>query len=120
MFAGDAAAEIDALAKDFIARFQHAFDLFSISFIEQQDWVNVAIPRVEHVDDANSVFHAAGDDELKNLRELCSRDDTVLSTVTGTEPPDCAEGLLAALPQQQSLFRGIGLSNFAGTVLMTD
>jgi hypothetical protein len=51
---------------------------------------------------------------LQDLRQLGARHDAVLRAVTGAEPADRAEGLLAALPQQLPLRRRRRLADFPG------
>src|SRR6267378_576563 len=78
--------------------------------------MNVAIAGVKNVRNAQPVFFAGGADEAHNFGDLGARDDAVLSQEIRTEPPNGAEGALAAFPKIHSLLLGLCCSNFAGAI----
>ena len=99
VLAGDAAAEVDALVEDLVARQQDALHLLGVALVEQQDRVDVAVAGVKDVGDAQVVPLADVGDEPQDVRQLGARHDAVLRAVARAEPADRAEGLLAALPE---------------------
>src|SRR4051812_18767256 len=104
MFACHAAAAVEAFGKDLAAGRQHALDLIGVPFVKQQNWMQVAVARMEHVDNSNVVFRAYRADALQNVWQLGSRYDTILRAVARAQSADRAERLLAGLPQLQTFF----------------
>ncbi len=68
MFTCNAAAEVNAGIQDLFAGLHDTFDLFGITFIEQQNRMNVAVTGVKHVDDSQLIATADIDDGLQDLR----------------------------------------------------
>ncbi len=56
VFAGHAAAASDALVQNVGTGGQHAFNLFRIALVEQQNRMNVAIAGVKHIHDSHAVL----------------------------------------------------------------
>ena len=61
--------------------------------------MQVAIARMKDVADRKIVTLSEFADEAEGRSDLGSRNDAVLDVVGRAESPDCAESVLAALPQ---------------------
>ena len=120
VFARHAAAAGQTRFEDFIARVQHAFDLLGMAFIEEQDRMDVAVARVEDVDDLDIVLRADLGDLPLNERQLRARYDAILRAVARAEPADRAERLLAAFPELEPLFLILRETYFTGFALFAE
>src|SRR5262249_32268250 len=118
VLASDAAAGADALVEDFVAGGKDAPDLVGVALVEEKNWVDVAVARVENVADAELVMLRDALDFTENVGELAARHDAVLRAVAGSKSAHGAEGLLAGLPQEQPFRVGGRAANFPGFVLL--
>jgi hypothetical protein len=79
--------------------------------------VQVAVPGVEHVGDADPGRLRQLRDRAQHLRQGGAGDDAVLHDVVGADPPDRCERGLAALPDQRALRRVGGHAELERLVL---
>jgi hypothetical protein len=98
VLAGDAAAAADAFIQNLMTGRQHSPHLVGVALIEQQYGVNVAVAGMENVADANLMLGTDPLNLAENVRQLSSRDDAVLATITRGQPPDSAKSVLARFP----------------------
>ena len=120
VLAGYGAAALQAFIQNLVAGEEDPPDLSRVPFVEQENGMNVAVAGVKDVDDPQ--FVAGGDfrDFAEDVRELRAGDDAVLRAVTGAEPADGSERLLAALPELEPLFGVGGEANLAGVALFAE
>src|SRR4029079_18279848 len=103
VLAGDAAAERDARLEDLPTGGKHASDLSGVALVEQQDRMDVAVARMEHVADAQLVTLGRGGDRAQNVWYAGPRHHAVLRAIIPCQPADRPEGALAGLPEQRPL-----------------
>ena len=70
MFAGHAAAQLDALLQNIVAGRQRATDLVGVALVVEHQRMNVAVAGVKDVRDAQPVFLARGADTSHDLRQF--------------------------------------------------
>ena len=99
MLAGHAASAGEAFVQYFPTGRKHALDLLLITFIEQQDGMQVSVSGVKYVHDAHIVLFADFRDASKNVRQFCAWNHSVLGAVTGAQSADGAEGQGADNPR---------------------
>ena len=117
MFSRHAASQIDAAIEDVFTGQHHALNLFLITFVKQQDRMNIAIAGVKHVDDADVVLLFGLLDEFKDFGKSGSRHDAVLGTAAGRQSADGSKGLFTTFPEKRAFFLGTRPLDFAGTHL---
>src|SRR5229473_3424072 len=82
--------------------------------------MDVAVAGVEHVGNAELILGTDPLDLAENVRQLGAWHHAVLRAVTRRQPTHGSKGLLAALPEQQSLRITAGPPDFARLVLPGD
>ena len=102
MLAGEAAADLDAELEDGVARFLRLLQFAGFVDVEQDERVQVAVARMEHVGDAQAVARADRADAFQDQRQLPGRDGAVHADVV-RDPAGGAEGRFAALPDRRAL-----------------
>src|SRR5437867_943661 len=78
--------------------------------------MDVAVPRVEDVGDADLILLADALDLAQDMWKLGSRHDPVLGAIARRQPADGPKGLFAALPEQQPFRFAVRAAYFAGVV----
>ena len=105
VFAGDAAADGDAVAEDFARSVEGGLHAFGIVFVVHEDGVDIAVAGVEDAGDAQMVLGANFRDAGEHLGQLAAGDAGVLGTVAGADAADGAEGFFAGAPEIGAAFR---------------
>src|SRR5260370_42427320 len=82
--------------------------------------MDVAIAGVEHVGNAELILGTNPLDRAEDVRQLGAWHDAVLRAITRRQPTHGSKGLLAALPEQESLRITGGAADFARLVLPGD
>ena len=103
VFAGQRAADRDAVPHDFAARRDHALKLRAIALVEKDERVKIAVAGVENIADLQVVLAADFLDAAQGFRQARARDHAVLHVIHRREPPESAESILPAFPQQIAL-----------------
>ena len=123
VFAGEAAADLDAVTNDFGRSFQSALELLVVAEIVENDGVEIAVASVENVADVESELSADFLDAAERLREFRTRNDAVENVDAGGDAAEGSEGILAALPEQVALFvvaSDADLARFVGAADFVD
>ena len=94
VLARDAPAEFNAFGQDVVAGLKSAPDLVRISFIVEDERMNIAVACVKDVGNSELIFAAAFADELHDLRQLRAWHHAILGDEVGAKSPDGAEGSL--------------------------
>ncbi len=100
---GHGAAELHAFAQHLVGEFLAAVDFGGIAGVEEDDRVQVAVARVEHVQAAQAVLLLLFGDEPQRLRDAAAGHAAVEHVVVGGKPPDRCERRLAAGPEPGAL-----------------
>src|SRR5208283_2946064 len=111
MLPGDGTALCDAKSQNLVARRFGALQFLRLAVIEQDDGVHVAIARVENVADGEAVLLGDPVNLAQRRRNLSARHHAILYVVYGTHPANRTEGVLATLPYQFALGRGLCNAN---------
>ena len=98
VFAGQAAADLHAIADDFGGDFHGALQLRGVARIEENDGVQVAVAGVKDVADEAAILLAKLLNVAERLRKLAAWNDAVEDIVAGSDAAERAERVLAALP----------------------
>src|SRR4029077_2735127 len=116
VFAGERAADFDAVADDFGGGFEGAFELSSVTGIEKDDWVEIAVASVENIADLKAVLIADFADTAKGLGKFRTGDYAVENVIARSQTTKRAERVFAAFPEEIA-FGGIaGEADFAGVM----
>ena len=99
VFAGQRAANRDAVPHDFCACSHDPLELVAIAFVEENQRVKVAVSCMENIADLQIVFAANFLDAPQCFREARAGNHAVLHVVHRREAAQRAEGVLPALPQ---------------------
>ena len=103
MFAGQHAADFDAQAQDVVAEFLGAVEFARHVGIVEDQRVQVAIARMEHVGDAEAVLGRKLFHPPQHVRQLAARDGAVHAIVIGRDAPDGGKGRLSSRPEGHAL-----------------
>ena len=120
VFAGETAADFDAVANDFGRGLHGALELLVVAEIVENDGMEVAIAGVEDVADVEAELIADFLYAAQSLRELRTRNHAVKDVDAGGDAAESAEGIFAAFPEKVALFVVAGRADFAGFVRATD
>src|ERR1700722_2948562 len=120
VFAGEAAADFDAVTNDLRGGFQRTLELFVVAKIVENDGMEIAIAGVEDVADVESELSADFLDAAERLRELRTRDYPVEDIYAGSDAAESAEGVFAAFPEQVAFFVVASDADFARLVCAAD
>src|SRR3977135_490672 len=82
--------------------------------------MKIAITGVKNIADLQFVFAAYFRDTAQRFRQARARDDAVLHVVHGRQPPESAERVLSALPQEIPLAVIASDAHFPRVVLPAD
>src|SRR6185369_15977691 len=99
VLARQAAAHAADELEDVLARLADAVDHALLALVVQDDRMEVAVARVEHVGDDDPLLLLDLVDLVEHFGQLRARNDAVVGVVVGREAPERAERLLAALPE---------------------
>ena len=91
-----------------------------MSFVEEDDGMEVAVAGVEDVDDAEIVLLFGLADEFKDFGESGAGNDAILGAAAGGESSDGPEGLFTGFPKELSFFFGAGSFDFASAELFAE
>ena len=100
VFAGERAAEFDAVAHNFSGRSDGAIVLSFIALIEKNNRVKISVACVKNISDLK--IEAASDffDVLQHFGQLGARNHSILHVVAGRKASHGAESVFAAFPEQ--------------------
>ncbi len=99
VLAGERAARLEAGVEDGLGELARALGLTRLRVV-QDERVEIAVPRMEDVPDAQPVPLRQRLDLAQHLGQPRARDDAVLHVVVGRDPPHRGEGRLAPLPEE--------------------
>ena len=116
MFAGERAADFEAVADDLGGGLHSAFELRGIARIVEDDGVEVAVTGVKNIADLKAELRADLLNAAKGLRKLRTRDDAIEDVIAGREAAECSESVLAPFPEEFALGIVAGKANFAGVM----
>ena len=105
MLAGNRTAHLHAPGDDFLCRLHHHLGLAFVSSVKHEERVEIAVPRVKNVSDAQVVPAANFFDVFEHLRQTGARDHSVLHVEIGADPSEGAEGVFPPAPKKITLFR---------------
>ena len=108
VLAGDGAARIHARLDDQSRQLLGAFRLALAPGVVADERMQIAIPGVEHVGDAELILVGESIDPAQDLREPGAGDDPVLNVVGRREPAHRGERRLAGTPDEVALGIGLG------------
>src|ERR1700674_2731431 len=114
VFAGECAADFDAIAHAFGGGFQGALELCSAAGIVEHDGVQIAVAGVENVADLKAVLIADLADAAEGLRKFRTGYDAVEDVIAGGQAAERAESVLAAFPEEVAFGVVAGDADFAG------
>ena len=120
VLAGEAAADLDAVANDFGGCLHGALELFVVAQIVENDGMKIAVAGMEDVADVESELSTDFLDAAERLRKFRTRDDAVEDVDPRGDAAECAEGILATFPEQLALFVVAGHADFARFVGAAD
>src|SRR5688572_6517213 len=103
VLAGDRAARRDARFEDLETRLLHAIELALLR--EEDEWMEVAVARVEHVRDADAVSLRDLAHRAQHVGQPRARDDAVLHVVRGSQATHRRERTFAPSPETVALER---------------
>src|SRR6267143_2986870 len=109
VFAGERAADFEAVADDFGGGLHGTFELGGIARVVEDDGMQIAITGVEDVADLKTELRADFLDAAESLRKFRTRNHAIEDVVAGSETAERAESVLAAFPEKFAL--GIVASN---------
>ena len=102
VLAGEHPADLDAHAQDIGAHLFHLLQFPRLVGVVQDQRVQVAVPGVEYVGDAEAVLLGQGADALEHMGQLVARDGAVHAVIVRRDAPHRREGRLAAGPEFQA------------------
>jgi hypothetical protein len=105
VLAGQAAANLHAIADDFGGDFHGALKLRGVSRIEQHDGMQIAVAGVKNITDEAAVFLTELLNVTKRLRKLASRNDAVKNIVARSDTAEGTERVFAALRLRGAVLR---------------
>ena len=120
VFAGEAAADLDAIANDFGGGLHGALELLVVAEIVKNDGMEIAIAGVKDVSDVEAELSADFLDAAQGLRKFRTGDDAVEHVDAGGDAAEGAEGIFSAFPEQVALFVIAGDADFASFVSAAD
>jgi hypothetical protein len=120
VLAGESAADLDAIADDFVGGGDGSLEMRGIAGIVKNDGVEIAVAGMKDVADLESVGFSDFRNAAKGLRELGAWDDAVENVIAGSEPAKRAESVFATLPEELPLAGVACDANFAGAMSEAD
>src|SRR6266478_1156773 len=117
MFAGERAADFEAVTDDFGRGLHGAFELGGIAGIVEDDGVQIAVTGVENVADLKTEVRTDFLDATEGLRKFRTRNHAIEDIVAGSETAERAERVLAAFPEKFTLGIVAREADFAGVML---
>ena len=120
VFAGEAAANFDAVANDCGGGLHGALELLVVAEIVENDGMEIAVTGVKDVADLESELIADFLNAAQRLWKLGAGNYAVEHVDAGGDATERAERILATLPEQVALFVVARDANFAGFVRAAD
>jgi hypothetical protein len=120
VFAGEAAADFDAVANDFRRGFHGALKLLVVAEIVENDGMEIAVAGMEDVADVEAELGTDFVNATQGLRKFRTRDHAVEDVDAGSDAAERAEGILAAFPEEVAFFVVASDADFARFVSTAD
>src|SRR5512139_4331780 len=93
--------------------------LFFISLIEQDERMEVSVPRMEDVCNDKVILLADLHHFGQNLRKLCSWHGTITNQIVGPKPGNGSKSSLSTCPELCPLCLGFSGFHFSSIILLT-
>src|SRR5437773_11846201 len=120
MFAGDAAAELDAGAQRGGSSLDNTIQLARRAHIEENVWMEVAIAGVKNVGDAKIVLLTDFRDAPHYLRQLAARHHAVLDVVIWGQGAHGSKGAISPFPKKLTFGFVVRHSGFTSAVALAN
>src|SRR6202050_4490923 len=120
MLAGDRSSHGNAVFEYFVARANRVAKFLLVALVEQNNRVQIAVPRVKNVTDPQMILPADLLDAPQRCGKLRSRDHAVLRVVARRKPARRAKRILTTLPQKITLARIAGHAYVPGVMSRTN